>query len=174
MAKRKQGKSKRTTAAARPARKRTRARQKKTATGKAAVTQGERRAKEPESLRLRSFDPSFTVDNLERSLQFYTDVLGFVEGERWTDGGVLRGVSLKAGTCELNLSQDDWAKGRDRKKGQGMRIYCQTVQDVDAVGARIKAAGGVLAEEPTDQPWGMRSLSVVDPDGFQLTIYRQQ
>ena len=172
MAKRKQGKSKRTAAAARAGRKKTRA--SKTA-GKRPVTSArERRTKEPESLRLRSFDPSFTVDDLERSIQFYTDILGFVVAERWTDGGVLRGVSLKAGTCELNLSQDDWAKGRDRKKGEGMRIYGQTVQDVDAIAARIKAAGGVLAEEPQDQPWGMRTLSVIDPDGFQLTIYRER
>ena len=51
------------------------------------------------------------------------------------DGGVLRGVMLKAGACDLGLSQDDWAKGRDRKKGEGMRIWCQTAQDIDALAA---------------------------------------
>ena len=104
-------------------------------------------------------------------MRFYTDVLGFIVAERWTDAGVLRGVMLKAGVCELGLSQDDWAKGRDRKKGQGMRIWCKTEQDVDALAARIKAAGWRLTEEPRDQPWGARSLSVDDPDGFGLTIY---
>jgi uncharacterized glyoxalase superfamily protein PhnB len=28
----------------------------------------------------------------------------------------------------------------------------------------------VLAEEPTDQPWGARDFGVVDPDGFQISI----
>jgi predicted enzyme related to lactoylglutathione lyase len=80
---------------------------------------------------------------------------------------------LKAGVCSLGLSQDDWAKGRDRKKGQGTRIWCQTVQDIDALARRIKAAGGRLTEGPVTQPWGARSLSVDDPDGFHITIYRE-
>jgi predicted enzyme related to lactoylglutathione lyase len=81
---------------------------------------------------------------------------------------------LKAGVCELGLSQDDWAKGRNRKKGEGIRISCQTVQDIDTLAARIKATGGRLTEEPTDTPWGTRSLSVDDPDGFHLTIYKKR
>ena len=134
----------------------------------------ERRRQERETLRLRSLEPSLTVDDLARSVQFYTDVLGFIVGDRWTDGGVLRGVMLKAGVCELGLSQDDWAKGRNRKKGEAVRISCQTAQDIDALAARIKASGGRLTEEPTDHPWGTRSLSVDDPDGFHLTIYQKR
>ena len=134
----------------------------------------EQRRREPETLRLRALEPSFTVNDLERSVRFYTDVLGFIVTERWTDGSVLRGVGLKAGVCELALSQDDWAKGRDRKKGEGVRIWCQTEQDIDALAARIRAGGGRLTEDPKDQPWGARSLSVEDPDGFHLTIYRER
>ena len=33
-------------------------------------------------------------------------------GESWTDGDLLRGVMLKAGACELGLSQDDWKMGQ--------------------------------------------------------------
>jgi catechol 2,3-dioxygenase-like lactoylglutathione lyase family enzyme len=128
---------------------------------------------DPETLRLRSMEPSLTVSDLETSIRFYTDVLGFIVGERWVRDGVLRGVMLKAGACELALSQDDWAKGRDRKKGVGMRLWCSTAQDVDALAARIRAAGGTIAEGPRDESWGARSLAVVDPDGFSLTIYRE-
>lgn len=154
---------------------RPRARPKKTVSGKSAASTGlERRSKDRETLRLRSLEPSFTVNDLERSLRFYTDVLGFIVKERWTDGGVLRGVMLQAGVCELGLSQDDWAKGRDRKKGEAVRIWCQTVQDIDTLAAQIKAREGRLTEEPKDEAWGGRSLSVDDPDGFHLTIYREQ
>jgi catechol 2,3-dioxygenase-like lactoylglutathione lyase family enzyme len=156
---------------ARPAR----PRRKKTADRRnAAASRRERRRKHPETLRLRSLEPSFTVNDLARSVRFYTDVLGFIVGERWTDGGELRGVTLKAGVCELSLSQDDWAKGRDRQKGEAVRIWCSTAQDLDALAVRIKAEGGRLTEEPTDQSWGGRRLSVDDPDGFHLTIYREQ
>jgi lactoylglutathione lyase len=130
--------------------------------------------RDPATLRLRSLEPSFTVGDLEKSIRFYTEVLGFMIGERWTHEGVLRGVMLKAGACEIGLSQDDWAKGRDRKKGEAMRIWCSTAQDVDALATRIKAAGVRLTEEPKDQPWGARSLSVNDPDGFGLTIYKEK
>jgi catechol 2,3-dioxygenase-like lactoylglutathione lyase family enzyme len=168
MATRKPRSAKRTAPAARP-------RRRKTADRKgAAARQLDRRTRDPETLRLRSLEPSFTVDDLERSVRFYTEVLGFTVGERWSDGGVLRGVMLKAGVCELGLSQDDWAKGRGRQKGEAVRIWCNTAQDIDALAARIKAGGGRLTEEPKNQPWGARSLSVDDPDGFHLTIYREQ
>jgi len=140
---------------------------------KRPARQRERRTQVPETLRLREIQPNFTVNDLDRSRRFYTNVLGFFEGEKWSEGGVVKMIMLKAGACELGLSQDDWAKGRDRQKGQGMRVYCRTVQDIDALAARIKKFGGMLTEEPKDQPWGVRSLSVDDPDGFHLTFYRE-
>ena len=133
-----------------------------------------RRRHDPESLRLRALEPSLTVDDIERSVHFYTDVLGFIVAERWTEGGRLMGVNLKAGACELGLSQDDWAKGRDRTKGIGVRIWCKTAQEIDTLAARIKAAGGKLAAEPEDQAWGVRSLAVDDPDGYHLAIYQER
>lgn len=135
--------------------------------------QAERRRADPQSLRLRSIEPSLTVDDLERSVRFYTEALGFFVADRWTADGQLKGVMLKAGVCSIGLSQDDWSKGRDRQKGVGFSLWCSTAQDVDALAARIKAAGGRLVEEPKDQPWGGRSLTVDDPDGFRIRIYRE-
>ena len=142
---------------------------------RAAGRQIERRRSKQETLRLRSIEPSFTVSNLERSVHFYSDVLGFVVGERFTDAhGVLQGVRLKAGICQLGLSQDDWAKGRDRERGVAVRVWCTTAQDIDALAARVAdgGGGGRITQAPSDEPWGGRSLSVDDPDGFHLTIYR--
>ncbi len=124
----------------------------------------------PESLRLRKLTAALTVNQIGRSLQWYRDVLGFVEEERWEDDGQLRGVLIKAGTVTLMLSQDDFAKGRDRQKGVGFRLRADTVQDLDAIADRIKSRGGTLTQEPADMPWGERILSVADPDGFQITV----
>jgi catechol 2,3-dioxygenase-like lactoylglutathione lyase family enzyme len=154
---------------ARPARKRPA----KPAARRTAPAPRRKQRQDPETLRLRSYEPSLTVNDLAASMRFYTDVLGFIVSERWTEGDVLKGVMLKAGACTLGLSQDDWKKGRDREKGQGVRLWCVTVQDVDALAARIKKAGGVLADGPSDEPWGGRSLSVADPDGYKITIYRE-
>lgn len=127
----------------------------------------------PEILRLKSFTPSLTVNDLGKSLAFYEGALGFIVGERWTEGDVLRGVMLKAGACELGLSQDDWKLGKDRKKGEGFRIWFDTAHDLDAIAARLRAAGFSLTEEPADHAaWGVRSFSVDDPNGFHITIAR--
>jgi predicted enzyme related to lactoylglutathione lyase len=125
--------------------------------------------RQPESLRLRSAGPSFTVNDLQASLAFYRDALGFTVGERWQKDGMLLGVELVAGSIRFWIGQDDWMKGRDRVKGQGFRVYCGTLQDLDAIAARVHAFGGSLTEGPKDQEWG-RELTVTDPDGFVITI----
>lgn len=139
----------------------------------AARSTRQRRKTEPETLRLRSIEPLLTVSDLQRSIKFYTDALGFFVSDRFTDkSGALQGVMLKAGLCELGISQDDWAKGRDRQRGVAIRIYCTTAQDVDRLAARVQAAGHRLTEEPHVQAWGGRAFSVDDPDGFHLTLHQ--
>ena len=126
----------------------------------------------PESVRMRAVAPSLTVDDLDKSLEFYCNVLGFIVAEKWEEAGATRGVRLKSGACEFFLAQDDGRKGRDRVKGAGFRLQCLTVQDIDALGSSIKARGGTLVAEPMDQLWGVRDLTVADPDGFLITIYK--
>jgi uncharacterized glyoxalase superfamily protein PhnB len=117
--------------------------------------------------------PSFTANDLEKSIAWYRDVVGFVVGERWEREGKLVGCELRAGDVSLMLGQDDWKKGRDRAKGQGVRLYCETTQDVDALSRQIRERGGKLDSEPADQPWGSRDFSLSDPDGFKITIGKE-
>ncbi len=142
----------------------------KTARKPAAKRAAERRNRaQPESLRLRQTRVSLTCDNLEASVAFYADILGFTRGEAYRkDDGTLQGIELKAGAVTFYLSQDDWGKGRDRQKGAGFRIYFVTVQDIDALSARLSAKG--LAAPVADTPWGTREISVSDPSGFNVTI----
>ena len=143
----------------------------KTARRTVARRKPARRARRrPESLRLRSAGPSFTVNDIQKSLAFYRDVLGFTVKDRWEQDGALHGVELVAGRVTFWLGQDDWKKGRDRVKGQGFRMYCGTTQDIDTLARRIEGGGGTLVEKPTDRPWGGRDFAVVDPDGFKITI----
>jgi uncharacterized glyoxalase superfamily protein PhnB len=128
---------------------------------------------QPESLRLRSLAVSLTVNDLAKSIAWYRDVLRFTVGERWEHSGQLLGVQLKAGSCDLMLNQDDFAKGRDRTKGDGLRIWLSTAQDIDVLAAGITARGGRLDYTPKDMPWGDRAFAITDPDGFKLTVVQE-
>lgn len=129
--------------------------------------------RDPETLRLRAISPSITVNDIEKSLGFYRDVLGFVVKDRWERDGKLAGAEFAAGAVTFLLGQDDWKKGRDRVKGQGISLYCQTAQNVDELARRVKAAGGNVVQEPKDQPWGMRDFAVLDLDGFKITLWSE-
>ena len=50
-------------------------------------TQPKRR--QPESLRLRQISPSISCNDMEKSIAWYRDVLGFTVGERWEENGRL-------------------------------------------------------------------------------------
>ncbi len=128
---------------------------------------------QPESLRLRSMAASFTVSDLDRSVAWYRDVLGFVVGERWEEEGMVRGIQMKAGSCDIMLGQDDFAKGRDRRKGDGFRLWVATVQDIIALAARVTAKGWTLDREPSETPWGDWAFALTDPDGFKITVIQE-
>jgi len=125
---------------------------------------------QPESLRLREVTPGITVDDLDASLAFDRDLLGFHVKERWERDGKLAGVALVAGSAHFMLGQDDWKKGRDRPKGVALRFWLTSSRPVDELAADVQARGGTLESEPEDLPWGGRAFSMVDPDGFHLTI----
>lgn len=124
----------------------------------------------PDTLRLSSISPALTVGDIDASLAWYRDVVGFHVKETWEHEGKVRGVSLVAGAAHLFLAQDDWAKGRDRAKGEGFRLHLTTGGDVDEIAAGIEERGATLESPPADLPWGPRAFSLVDPDGFKMTI----
>jgi len=117
-----------------------------------------------------SLAASLTVKDLQRSLAWYTDLVGFQVDRRHERDGKLMAVSLRAGNVRLLINQDDGAKGWDRAKGEGLSLQITTSSDVDAIASRIKQRGGTLAAEPTDMPRGVRAMRLQDPDGFKFVI----
>lgn len=117
-----------------------------------------------------SLSPALTVNDLQRSIRFYTDGLGFEIVQRHERDGTLQYVAMQAGEGRLGIGQDDFAKGRDRAKGVGMRIWITITQDINALADRAKAAGITLDDGPQITPWGSSAFSVTDPDGFKISI----
>ena len=123
-----------------------------------------------EALHVTSIVPGLTVDDLQKSITFY-EALGFAVDERWEDKGTLLGVMMRAGSMQIGLNQDDWKKGRDRKKGVGVRLSMETPQSVDDIASRARRAGITLGSEPHDTEWTGRAFEVTDPTGFILTVF---
>lgn len=124
----------------------------------------------PEALNGRTLSASLTVKDLQKSLAWYRDVVGFAVDQEHEREGKLRAVALKAGAVRILIGQDDGAKGWDRVKGQGFSLQITTTQNVDEIAKRIKELGGKLESEPADMPWGARVFRLQDPDGFKLVI----
>jgi uncharacterized glyoxalase superfamily protein PhnB len=125
---------------------------------------------QPESLRASELSVSLTVADLQKSLAWYRDVVGFTVDREHVRDGKLGAVSLKAGTVSILIGQDNGAKGLDRVKGVGMSLFITTQQNIDDIAHRIVAAGGTLETQPADAPWGGRFFRLRDLDGFLLTV----
>jgi uncharacterized glyoxalase superfamily protein PhnB len=153
-----------------------RAQAKATAKAKSRNSAAKRSPQKPvaKGLHLLSAAVSLTVDDIAASMTWYCDVLGFTVKDRWEHNGVLLGGELVAGDGTLYIGADDWKKGRDRTKGEGVRVYLYVKgpKDIDRLAAAIQTRGGTLASEPKDQ-WGARSFDLVDPTGFKITVSSQ-
>ena len=126
-----------------------------------------------EAVQISAIVPTLTVDDLQKSLAFY-EALGFAIDERWEENGTLLGVMLRAGTTQIGLNDDDWKKGRDRKKGIGVRLSLSTTPgSVHEIAKRVRNAGITLKSEPHDTEWKSRAFEVIDPSGFLLTIFSE-
>ena len=113
---------------------------------------------------------SVTVSDLQKSLAWYRDIVGFTVDREHERDGTLQAVALKAGNVRLLLGRDDGAKGANRKRGEAISLAITTQQNLDALATAIKARGGILESEPKVMPWGLRMFRMKDPDGFLWAI----
>lgn len=98
------------------------------------------------------------ASDMERSKRFYKDALGWELG---TDEHGVAGFSF--GTGYLVLHEDN-RPAESRKFAGGLHVEVQ-VDDAAAERTRLKGLG-VAVSELRDEPWGERSFSFADPDGY--------
>jgi catechol 2,3-dioxygenase-like lactoylglutathione lyase family enzyme len=78
-------------------------------------------------------------------------------------------TSLRAGEDYVNLQLDTGAAPIPAIWGR----VIFWVDDVDAMHARLRAAGYEPSMDPSDAPWGERYFHVLDPDGHELSFARR-
>lgn len=139
-------------------------------TADSSVNSGNGAKSAPEPLQGTGLNASMTVNDIQKSLTWYQNVLGFSVDQKYEREGRLAAVSLRAGDARVLIGQDDGAKGWDRVKGVAISLQITTAQSIDEIANRAKAAGGVLEADPADTPWGARMFRIKDPDGFTFVI----
>jgi catechol 2,3-dioxygenase-like lactoylglutathione lyase family enzyme len=104
------------------------------------------------------------VNNLEESLSFYRDQMGFAL-EAQTPDAEPPIATLRAGALKINLVQQLETM---LKRGRGVH-FVLGVEDVDALFAKLSAADNRV-RSPRDEGWGGRFISVHDPDNYRLVL----
>ncbi|HEY2323620.1 MAG TPA: VOC family protein, partial [Thermoanaerobaculia bacterium] len=89
-----------------------------------------------DTLIARGLSASLTVKDLQQSLAWYRDVVGFTVDREHERGGKVFGVSLRAGDVRVLITQDDGSKGLDRAKGEGFSLMIATDQNIDEIAER--------------------------------------
>ena len=118
---------------------------------------------------------AITVQDMDRAVGFYRDVLGFeVLGQLVLNEGAFKLVYLQAGAGRIELfAFTEEGRGLDpspRNEDLGFKHVAFQVDDVDAVARRLQQHGVAFTVAPTDAPGGVRLAFFHDPDGNLLEI----
>lgn len=113
--------------------------------------------------------PFFWVKDIERSVRFYVDGLGFQMTKNWSQEGKLAWCWLENGGAAVML-QEYFKEGEDAyqpqgKVGEGVTIYF-ICRDALAIYREVMSRG-IEATRPHVGN-GMWTTCVVDPDGYRL------
>ncbi len=109
--------------------------------------------------------PVLHVRNVEASLRFYVDQLGFTSPWRYDEDGKARVAQVDRQGCAIILA-DHWPD----KVGKGLMFVSLNAEReaqivaLDGLRAELEAKGVPIE----DGAWGYRILIVADPDGNQL------
>jgi lactoylglutathione lyase len=109
--------------------------------------------------------PFFWVRNMEASLRFYTDGLGFKVAKKWIDNGHLRWCSLQLGAAAIMLQEYRPDKLPSTKRGEGITICFQCK---DAIAIYHDALARNLIPQRPFVGNALWVTSLTDPDGYKI------
>jgi catechol 2,3-dioxygenase-like lactoylglutathione lyase family enzyme len=115
------------------------------------------------------------VANVERSLAFYGDTLGFMVEAVYDDPpyATLTGAGMRLSLAEQGHPAEDRpgvAMTAPPDRSQSAAALVLEVDDCMAVYERLGQAGVPFLAEPYHPPWGGHRFFCVDPDGHLVEI----
>jgi len=112
--------------------------------------------------RLTSLAPQFLVDDLDRSIAYYRDSLGFDFGEPWEG---FYAIGLRDG-LELHLKRAPKdTKEQDRKHEKEHLDEAAGVDGIEMFYEQCVAKGAKIIRPLTSTDWGTKDFYIEDPDG---------
>jgi len=117
--------------------------------------------------------PNIYIDDMERSLRFYRDVLGLQLSQTVPpDKGPFIFAWMKAGESGLFLntraSSEDPAI-RQAKPNGSASLYL-IVDGIEELLKKVQASGAKLVQPIKEQFYGMREFICLDPDGWMVIV----
>ncbi len=121
----------------------------------------------PSSSNIRLAVPFFGVRDMEASLKFYLEILGFAMTNTWTPRGKIEWCCLQRDDVSLMLQEwrDKEKFDREGPKGKGMSI-CFQCADALALYHEFRSRGIDLKEPFVGN--NMWVIGIMDPDGYRL------
>lgn len=118
--------------------------------------------------------PFFAVSNMESSLRFYVDGLGFEVSDKWIDEGTVRWCRLQRGGAAVMLQDfrrdrgNSWSPDGPLGLGVSIQFICDDALSI----YREIAARGLTPSRPCVGN-GMWVTSLRDPDGYRVEFESQ-
>lgn len=118
--------------------------------------------------------PLLAVRNVEETIEFYKNILGFETGMVFPDENNPEYADLsKDGMVMMFLLAKNMGIGSDEKLGIGVNLYMEIDGDIDEYYAELKNKGAKIVYDINDEHFGIRNFSIEDIDGYQLTFNRR-
>ena len=121
----------------------------------------------------KKLTPNLLVANVERSLAFYVDVLGFSRGMTVPEQSPFVFASVTSGGVEIFVNDagtaaKEYPSFAGKPLGATGTMYIE-VEGVDALHDRVRSRVRVTMPIAT-QFYGMREFAIEDPDGYVITF----
>jgi uncharacterized glyoxalase superfamily protein PhnB len=115
---------------------------------------------------VRELVPLLFVQNIETSVAFYRDALGFEVAGTWQPDDKLAWCRLEREGCALMLQQATEEDGPPESRGHGIAFFF-ICDDAAKIHDELISRGMHLSP-PKDAFYGMKQVYVKDPDGYEL------